>query len=103
MLDRLKPCKVAERPKGGGGTWHASVRVQHIAWHSWAGLATAGLLASATGSGSCRVNFLEGRWFRDRVPYEQVEAMQLKEDAMDIDGGEAGSGKRRAGPWVNAG
>jgi transcription factor C subunit 6 len=85
MLDRLKPREMAERPEGGGGAWHSSVGVQRVAWHSGAGLAAAGLLASATGSGLCRVDFLEGRWFRDRVPYERVEAMRMEEDGMDVD------------------
>ncbi|KAN0116627.1 hypothetical protein V8E52_005771 [Russula decolorans] len=85
MLDRLKPREMAERPEGGGGAWHPSVGVQRVAWHSGAGLAAGGLLASATGSGLCRVDFLEGRWFRDRVPYERVEAIRLEEDVMDVD------------------
>jgi transcription factor C subunit 6 len=85
MLDRLKPREMAERPEGGGGAWHPSVGVHRVAWHSGAGLGSAGLLASATGSGLCRVDFLGGRWFRDRVPYERVEAMRLEEDAMDVD------------------
>ena len=85
MLDRLKPREMAERPEGGGGAWHPSVGVQRVVWHSGAGLAAGGLLASATGSGLCRVDFLEGRWFRDRVPYERVEAIRLEEGAMDVD------------------
>ena len=85
MLDRLKPREMAERPDGGGGAWPASVGVQRVAWHCGAGLAAAGLLASATGSGLCRVDFLEGRWFRDRVPYERVEAMRMEEEGMDVD------------------
>ncbi|KAI9459447.1 hypothetical protein BJY52DRAFT_1186406 [Lactarius psammicola] len=85
MLDRLKPREMAERPEGGGGAWPTSVGVQRVAWHCGAGLAAAGLLASATGSGLCRVDFLEGRWFRDRVPYERVEAVRMEEDCMDLD------------------
>ncbi len=85
MLDRLKPREMAERPGGGGGAWHPSVGVQRVAWHSGAGLAAAGLLASATGSGLCRVDFLEGKWFRERVPYERVEAIRLEEGVMDVD------------------
>jgi transcription factor C subunit 6 len=85
MLDRLKPREMAERPEGGGGAWHSFVGVQRVAWHSGSGPAAAGLLASATGSGLCRVDFLEGRWFRDRVPYERVEAMRLEEGAKDVD------------------
>jgi hypothetical protein len=34
------------------------------------------------------VDFLEGRWFRDRTPYERVEAMRLEEDVMDVDADE---------------
>ena|SRR6266851_7782466 len=89
MLDRLKPREMADKLEGGGGAWHTSVGVQRVVWHSGAGLAAAGLLASATGSGLCRVDFLEGRWFRDRVPYDRVEAMRLEEDAMDVDVDEA--------------
>ena len=85
MLDRPKPREMAERPEGGGGAWHPSVGVQRVAWHSGAVLAAGGLLASATGSGLCRVDFLEGKWFRDRVPYERVEAIPLEEDVMDVD------------------
>jgi transcription factor C subunit 6 len=85
MLDRLKPREMAERAEGGGGAWHPSVGVQHAAWHSGAGLAAGVLLASGTGSGLCRVDFLEGRWFRDRVPYERVEAIRLEENVMDVD------------------
>jgi len=85
MLDRLKPREMAERPEGGGGAWHSCVAVLRVAWHGGAGLAAAELLASATGSGLCRVDFLEGRWFRDRVPYERVEAMRMEEDGMDVD------------------
>ncbi|KAI0263392.1 hypothetical protein BC834DRAFT_827534 [Gloeopeniophorella convolvens] len=86
MLDRLKPREMLERPEGGGGAWDVSVGVQRVAWHSGAGLAAAGLLASATGSGLCRVDFLDGRFIRDRVPYESVEAMRLEDgDEMDVD------------------
>ncbi|KAH9001013.1 hypothetical protein EDB92DRAFT_1811948 [Lactarius akahatsu] len=85
MVDRFKPREMAERPEGGGGAWPASVGVQRVAWHCGAGLAAAGLLASATGSGLCRVDWLEGRWFRDRVPYERVEAVRMEEDCMDLD------------------
>jgi len=60
MLDRLKPREMAERPEGGGGAWDPSVGVQRVAWHSGAGLAAAGLLASATGSGLLEWTFWKG-------------------------------------------
>jgi hypothetical protein len=31
------------------------------------------------------LGFLEGRCFRDRVPYERVEAIRLEDDVMDVD------------------
>jgi hypothetical protein len=31
------------------------------------------------------VDFVEVRWFRDRVPYERVETIRLEEDVMDVD------------------
>ncbi|KAH9980956.1 hypothetical protein BGW80DRAFT_1162238 [Lactifluus volemus] len=85
MLDRLKPREMAERAEGGGGAWHPSVGVQRVTWHDGAGLTAAGMLASATGSGLCRVDLLEGRWFRDRCPYERVEAMRMEVDGMEVD------------------
>ena len=85
MLDRLKPREMAERPEGGGGAWPASVGVQRVAWHCGAGLAAAGLLASATAAGLCRVDCLEGRWFRDRIPYERVETVRMEECSMELD------------------
>lgn len=39
-------------------------------------MAAASLLASATGSGICRVDWLDGRWVRGRVPYCSVEAIR---------------------------
>jgi hypothetical protein len=85
MLDRLKPREMAERAEGGGGAWYPSVGVQRVTWHDGAGLTAAGMLASATGSGLCRVDLLEGRWFRDRCPYERVEAMRMEVDGMEVD------------------
>jgi transcription factor C subunit 6 len=43
------------------------------------------LLASATGSGLCRVDWLSGRWFRDRVPYYDIERMRGELGDMEID------------------
>ena len=80
----ILPVEMAERPEGVGGTWHPSIGVQRVVWHSGA-LGARGLLASATGSELCRVDFLEGEWFWDRVPYERVEAIRLEEDVMEVD------------------
>jgi transcription factor C subunit 6 len=62
--------------------------VHRVIWNSGNGLAAAGLLASATGSGLCRVDELWGRWMKGKVPYGGVEhiRMELEDDesAMDV-------------------
>lgn len=53
----------------GYGAWPASVSVTKVAWNEGGGLAGAGLLASGTASGLCRVDWLgsggQGRWWGD--------------------------------------
>lgn len=47
------------------------------------GLESAPLLASATGSGLCRVDWLLGRWMKDRIPYYGVEGIRQEVDGSD--------------------
>lgn len=47
-----------------------------MAWNSGNGFNAAGLLASATASGLCRVDVLRGRWMRDRVPYGGMDGIR---------------------------
>ena len=57
-------------------------------WNNGNGLAGAPLLASATGSGLCRVDWLLGKWLNDRIPYNGVEGIRQDvevKDAVDDD------------------
>ena len=47
------------------------------------GLADASLLASGTGSGLCRIDWLTGRWHRDRIPYSDIERIRGEVDGED--------------------
>ncbi|KAH8106919.1 hypothetical protein BXZ70DRAFT_915612 [Cristinia sonorae] len=97
MLENFLPRETQDRPTLtkanktmpiGTGAWPTEVGVQRVVWNSGNGLAGAPLLASATGSGLCRVDCVLGRWYRDRVPYVSVEQMRQEvdgDDAMEED------------------
>ncbi|KAG6911400.1 hypothetical protein DXG01_016497 [Tephrocybe rancida] len=72
----------------GTGAWPREVGVHRVIWNSCNGLASSGLLASATASGLCRVDELWGRWIKGKVPYGGIEHIrrELDDDAMDVDG-----------------
>lgn len=53
-------------------SWPREVGVNIALWNSCNGLATAGMLASSTGSGLCRVDILEGRWMNEKFPYGDI-------------------------------
>lgn len=44
-------------------------------------------MASATASGICRVDWLQGRWLKGRVPYGTVPKIrgELDTDEMEVD------------------
>jgi transcription factor C subunit 6 len=69
----------------GTGAWSPEVGIHCVTWNSGNGISNAHLLASATGSGLCRVDWLSGRWFRDRVPYYDIERMRGELGDMEID------------------
>ncbi|VDB82779.1 unnamed protein product [Peniophora sp. CBMAI 1063] len=82
--DRANPAQRAVRaripaapPPSGTGAWPSNIAVTRVAWGAGS-LAAAPLLASATASGLCRIDWLEGRWLRDRVPYGGVEGIRLE-------------------------
>jgi transcription factor C subunit 6 len=71
---------------GGTGVWPWQVGVQRVAWNNGNGLASAGLLASATASGLCRIDVLWGRWIKNKVPYGSTERIRGEDGAaMDVD------------------
>lgn len=76
----------------GTGAWPSEVGVHRVTWNSTNGLAAAGLLASATASGLCRVDELWGRWIKDKVPYTAIEHIRMElpdANAMDVDSDES--------------
>lgn len=58
------------------GVWPPEMGVHRVAWNNGNGLGGAPLLASATGSGLCRVDWLVGRWIKDKTPYVSVPKMR---------------------------
>jgi transcription factor C subunit 6 len=43
------------------------------------------MLASATASGICRVDWLQGRWLKGRVPYGSVPKIRGELDTDEIE------------------
>ncbi|KAJ7644297.1 hypothetical protein FB45DRAFT_1053081, partial [Roridomyces roridus] len=77
-------------------SWPKEIGVHRVVWNSATGLGGTPLLASATGSGLCRIDVVWGRFLNDRVPYCSVPSMRLdvegegegEGDAMDVDSDE---------------
>jgi transcription factor C subunit 6 len=72
-----KPVKQSEKKKDPGtptgtGAWPSEVGVHRVAWNAGNGLNAAPLLASGTASGLCRVDWLMGRWLREKIPYGRI-------------------------------
>ncbi|KAH9833074.1 uncharacterized protein C8Q71DRAFT_713586 [Rhodofomes roseus] len=87
MLERFLPKEMPVRPNNvtarapkdapdGTGAWPAQVGVQRAVWNSGNGLCATPFLASSTGSGLCRVDWLLGRWNKDRIPYYSVDGIR---------------------------
>ncbi|KAJ3763895.1 hypothetical protein EV360DRAFT_77973 [Lentinula raphanica] len=85
--------KNAVNNERGTGVWPREVGVQRVVWNNGNGLSAAGMLASATGSGLCRVDVLSGRWLKEKsmkMPYGGIESIRLEAgddsgDIMDVD------------------
>ncbi|KAJ7069958.1 hypothetical protein C8F01DRAFT_1246117 [Mycena amicta] len=67
----------------GSSSWPREVGVQRVVWNCGGGLGGSGLLASSTGSGLCRVDFVWGRWLMDRVPYVSVGSIRMEDGAEE--------------------
>ncbi|KAI0373079.1 hypothetical protein BV20DRAFT_990682 [Pilatotrama ljubarskyi] len=85
MLENFLPKETQNRPAAsrqnkavpvGTGAWPAEVGVHRVVWNDGNGLARTPLLASATGSGLCRVDWLMGKWVKDQLPYTGIEGMR---------------------------
>ncbi|KAJ4495681.1 hypothetical protein C8J55DRAFT_494537 [Lentinula edodes] len=82
--------KNAANDERGTGVWPRELGVQRVVWNIVNGLAAATMLASATGSGLCRVDVLFGRWLKERsvkMPYGGIENIRLEAENVvdDID------------------
>ncbi|KAL5529271.1 hypothetical protein ACEPAG_5256 [Sanghuangporus baumii] len=64
----------------GTGAWSPEVSVTRVSWNNGAGLARAPLLASATASGICRIDWLLGHFQDERVPYGSIESIRNEID-----------------------
>ena len=73
---RLKNAPAPSAPPTAA--WPHGVGVQRTTWNDGNGPARAGLLASATGAGLCRVDWLRGRWARDPPPYSGVAGIRAE-------------------------
>ncbi|KAL0581909.1 hypothetical protein V5O48_000139 [Marasmius crinis-equi] len=75
---KTKTKSAPPQPDWNTGAWPQEVGVQLVTWNSSNGLPNSGLLASATGSGLCRVDYLWGRWIKDRRPYVDIETIRME-------------------------
>ncbi|TFK90283.1 hypothetical protein K466DRAFT_543680 [Polyporus arcularius HHB13444] len=85
MLEHFLPKETQNRPAAtrqnkaipvGTGAWPPEIGVHRVVWNDGNGLANTPLLASGTGSGLCRVDWLLGRWGKDPPPYNGIEGMR---------------------------
>jgi hypothetical protein len=79
--DRAQPTKNPGKGRGdstnaASGAWSPEVAVTCTRWNEGCGIGQAPLLASATASGLCRVDWLGGRFHGDRVPFGSIEAIR---------------------------
>jgi transcription factor C subunit 6 len=79
--------KGSETEKTTSGAWPWQIGIHRVVWNGGNGLGAAGMLASATASGICRVDWLQGRWLKGRIPYGSVPKIrgELNTDGMDVD------------------
>jgi transcription factor C subunit 6 len=97
-LDRLTASKArSKNPEAtlastNSGAWAPGVSVQRVAWNNGNGLGSCQLLVSGTGSGLCRIDWVTGRWFKDRkLGSGGIEALRGEVDGdgdVDMDDAE---------------
>jgi len=85
MLEKFLPSEMFDRPTAsrsnkvipvGTGAWPREVAIHRVVWNEGNGIAAAPFLASCTGSGLCRVDWLLGKWLKDRIPYGGIEGIK---------------------------
>ena len=79
-MNSAKDDKPADK---SSGAWSPEVGVQRVVWNNGNGLSNASLLASTTGCGLCRIDWLTGKWMGDRVPYSGIQGIRNEVEADD--------------------
>ncbi|KAK7051012.1 hypothetical protein VNI00_005124 [Paramarasmius palmivorus] len=93
-LEKAKAKKKPNGPNGNGqahtGAWPREVGIHVVRWNSSNGPANAGLLASGTASGLCRVDWIWGRWMKGRIPYHGIPSIRGEEEGSSTDSVDSG-------------
>jgi len=76
-------------PAEPSALWPPGVAVNVVTWNSGCGLGNAPLLLSGAACGLARIDFLEGVWMRNTLPYGSVEMIRQKN--VDDSGSESQS------------
>jgi transcription factor C subunit 6 len=89
-----KQTKVSEAPKengtchnaglfDGSALWPHEVSVLSTCWNSCNGLENSSWLASGTMSGLVRIDWLQGRWFRNAIPYTDMSNIRFEGQPLE--------------------
>ena len=66
----------------GTGAWPPEVGIHRVVWNDGNGLAGTPLLASASASGLCRIDWLVGKWGREPIPYNGADGIRAETGAQ---------------------
>lgn len=67
----------------GSALWPHGASVLSTCWNSCNGLENASWLASGTASGLVRIDWLQGRWFRDAIPYTGISNIRFEGQPLE--------------------
>lgn len=67
----------------GSALWPHEVSIISVCWNSCNGLENAPWLASGTVSGLVRIDWLQGRWFRDTIPYTSISNIRFEGQPLE--------------------
>jgi len=67
----------------GSALWPHEASILSTRWNSCNGLENAPWLASGTASGLVRIDWLQGRWFRDTIPYTGISNIRFEGQPLE--------------------
>jgi transcription factor C subunit 6 len=67
----------------GSALWSHEASILSIRWNSCNGLENAPWLASGTVCGLVRIDWLQGRWFRDAIPYTSIPNIRFEGQSLE--------------------